>query len=201
MSTEFPEITSTYTPSRWIPTTEVAKLIRTVLKAQFPGVKFSVRSDKYSGGSAIDINWTDGPTQKSVDALTAVFAGARFDGMIDLAYSADQWLCAEHGVRVSHISGHSYAQEDPNGTGEGNGIASSRCCAEAELVHMGVSYVFAHRTLSEEFRDALRKVVLADSGMTEGDESTPLPQGSRHQYLPYDCVRDGINRLAQDLVR
>ena len=42
---------------------ECSKLIKRTLKAAFPGVKFSVRLDKYSGGHSIDASWTDGPTQ------------------------------------------------------------------------------------------------------------------------------------------
>lgn len=64
-------------------TTDTAKLIRAELKAKFPGVKFSVKSSKYSGGSSIRVSWTDGPTTKLVDAVVQPFAGATFDGMTD----------------------------------------------------------------------------------------------------------------------
>lgn len=65
-------------------TTETASLIRAELKSAFPGVKFSVRSRSYSGGSSINVSWTDGPTAKEVDRVAGQFAGASFDGMIDL---------------------------------------------------------------------------------------------------------------------
>lgn len=70
--------------SKYISTTDTAKLIREILKVEFPGIKFSVRSKMYSGGSSIDIGWTDGPTAKQVSAYTGMFEGATFDGMIDL---------------------------------------------------------------------------------------------------------------------
>lgn len=55
-----------------------AQNIRNTLKAEFPTVKFSVRcAPAYSGGSAIDVEWTDGPTEKRVDALLAPFKPAR----------------------------------------------------------------------------------------------------------------------------
>jgi len=66
-----------------IDTAEVAKIIRKELKA-FPATKFSVRSSRYAGGSSIDVNWTDGPTEESVKAKIGKFQGATFDGMIDL---------------------------------------------------------------------------------------------------------------------
>jgi len=67
-----------------ISTTDTAKMIRKEVKHYFPNVKFSVRSHSYSGGSSIDVSWTDGPTTKEVDAIVKRFEGASFDGMIDL---------------------------------------------------------------------------------------------------------------------
>lgn len=69
--------------ARRIDVTDCAKLIRKALKRHFPGVKFSVRSDRYSGGSSVDVNWTDGPMERDVDAVVKVYQGASFDGMTD----------------------------------------------------------------------------------------------------------------------
>lgn len=69
--------------SRYIPTTEVAQLVRAALRKAFPGVKFSVRSRSYSLGSSIDVYWTDGPTAAAVDQLVGLYTGGRFDGMTD----------------------------------------------------------------------------------------------------------------------
>lgn len=63
---------------------ETAKLVRQALKAEWPGVKFSVRSKTYSGGASIDVGWCDGPTAPAVDAVTNLYRGADFDGMQDL---------------------------------------------------------------------------------------------------------------------
>ncbi len=49
--------------------TETAKKIRAALKAAFPQVKFSVRSDSFSMGSAVRVKWTDGPTEKQVEKI------------------------------------------------------------------------------------------------------------------------------------
>jgi len=62
----------------WIDTADTAKLIRANLARAFPGVKFYVRSDNYSGGSSIDI-YFDGV----VDGL---FVRYDYDGnRVDLA--------------------------------------------------------------------------------------------------------------------
>ncbi|MFH7241752.1 MAG: LPD29 domain-containing protein [Spirulina sp.] len=58
---------------------EVAQNIRPKLKAQFPGIKFSVRSQTYSGGSSIRIAWVDGPCGDAVKAITQEFESIRRD--------------------------------------------------------------------------------------------------------------------------
>lgn len=63
---------------------DTAKLLRAALKSNFPGVKFSVRSSVYSGGASIRVNWIDGPFIKEVDPIAQRYAGATFDGSIDL---------------------------------------------------------------------------------------------------------------------
>lgn len=63
---------------------ETAQEVRKMLKAQFPGVRFSVRSRTYAGGASIDVRYGDGPSVPQVDAAIEGFRGADFDGMIDL---------------------------------------------------------------------------------------------------------------------
>src|SRR5438105_5067216 len=63
---------------------DTAKLVRAALGETFKGTRFSVRSSTYSGGASIDVRWTDGPTGEQVDAVAQLYAGATFDGMIDL---------------------------------------------------------------------------------------------------------------------
>ena len=179
---------------RWIDTAEVAKLIRKHLKKNFAGVKFSVRISRYSGGSSVDISWTDGPTTKQVEAVTGPFQGNRFDGMIDLQYHASQWYCDEHGARVAETYGHSYDTE--------NGPVKSRCCAKAELVNMGAGYVHERRDLSEEFTAELAAQVRKESGMpAEGDNCDQVPDNSIHAYGGWTRVWDAIHRLSANIAR
>lgn len=65
------------------------KNMRIELKAAFPGVKFSIRSERYSGGNSIDVAWTDGPTSRQVDAIIRKYQGGSFDGMTD-CYTHDR---------------------------------------------------------------------------------------------------------------
>ena len=68
---------------RSISTPETAKLIRKALRESFHGVKTSVRSSSYAGGSSVRVSWTDGPTTAQVEAVAGAFCGGYFDGMID----------------------------------------------------------------------------------------------------------------------
>jgi Large polyvalent protein associated domain 29 len=71
------------TPPRDVDIAEVGRIVRAQLKAAFPGVKFSVRSKRYSMGSHITVYWTDGPSTKRVEAITDQFYGTGFDAMTD----------------------------------------------------------------------------------------------------------------------
>jgi hypothetical protein len=54
---------------------ESAQEVRKVLRAEWPDTKFSVRSERFSGNSAVRITWTDGPTEHQVSQATAHLKG------------------------------------------------------------------------------------------------------------------------------
>lgn len=112
------------TDREYLSCSDTAKLVRKAVKAAFPGIKFSVRSSTYSGGASIDVRWTDGPTAKQVDPIAKQFAGATFDGMIDMKSYHDSYINAL-GVEV-----------DPDSP-------------DARRVHFGSDYVFCHREISD----------------------------------------------------
>lgn len=183
------EIAATTRP-RYIDVAEVAKMLRPVLKRTFPGVKFSVRIDRFSMGSSIDISWTDGPTDEQVGKVTGGFQGGRFEGMTDCAYSADSWHCKTHGARSAETYGCDLA--------DNNGPTHSRCCAHAELVHFSATFVHTRRDLSPEFRAELLIKVCGESNLPIwSTEDTALPPNSTYNYGDYgDTVRDAIYRLS-----
>lgn len=67
----------------YMSTAETAKMVRVALREAFPGVKFSVRSSVYAGGSSINVSWVDGPNGAMVDRVAGTFSGAYFDGQLD----------------------------------------------------------------------------------------------------------------------
>lgn len=69
-----------------------AKNIRKMLKAAFPGVKFSVTTSRYSGGNSIYIRWTNGPEAKDVEAIADRFEAGSFNGTDDsYTYTDSPW--------------------------------------------------------------------------------------------------------------
>lgn len=75
-----------------VDTRDTAKLVRRALKAAFPGTAFSVRISRYSGGSSVTVDWTDGPTETAVRKVTDVYSGVGFDGMVDGTTYNSAWL-------------------------------------------------------------------------------------------------------------
>lgn len=68
------------------------KNIRKQLAAAFPGVKFAVRSSRFSGGDSISVRWTDGPTSAQVKSIVDRYRAGDFDGMTDsYEYRHDPW--------------------------------------------------------------------------------------------------------------
>ena len=132
--------------ARSIGTVETAKLIRKALRAEFPATKFSVRSSMYSGGSSIDVRWTDGPTSAEVKIVSGGFAGGGFDGMIDLHYYVTSWLSPDGTASPARSTGTESSR------GSVPGFDYPRPHPDAELVAFGAHYVFNQRktTLDRE---------------------------------------------------
>lgn len=132
--------------ARRIDATEVAKIIRRRLKATFPKTKFSVRVDRGSMHSSVDIRWTDGPTSAMVDAITGQYQGGGFDGMIDMSYYIDHWLLPDFTTVPAYSSGTTGSK----GTVEG--IDTPKPHPDAEYVHFSCNYVHTHRDYSCAFQ-------------------------------------------------
>lgn len=84
---------------KYIPATEVAKLIRKDLKANFPEIKFSVRSDR-----CIRISYeSDAVAAKQVQVVVDKYAGETFDGMTDMRYSNGAFAI-ENGIELISLA-------------------------------------------------------------------------------------------------
>ena len=151
--------------TRYISTTETAAIIRRTLKPRFPGVKFSVRSHSYAGGSSINVHWDDGPRAKDVDAVLAGFEGKGFDGMIDLAYRNESWLMPDGSARFAATDG------TLGNMGTVPGYVSDAPHPDAELVRFSSDYVFSNRHITAfDAQEAEALAFIRQHCRTEDDE-------------------------------
>lgn len=143
-----------------IATTEVAKMVRTILKEAFPTHKFSVTSDRYAGGSSIDIRWTDGPTQKQVDKLTHLLEGKRFDGMDDSSRFVRHVIDGEEvNLGVDFIMSHRTVSED----------LRARICAENPTFDRHAAWMAAQNVslLEDRGSPTATAIILTNPFLTE----------------------------------
>ena len=61
-----------------------ADAVRKELKELFPAVKFSVRSETYSGGDSVNVSWFDEMTTKTIEEVIKKYQYGHFDGMYDI---------------------------------------------------------------------------------------------------------------------
>lgn len=148
------------TEKEYLSAAETAALLRKALGKSFPETKFYVRSQTYSGGASIHVYY-DGtekleqdpetyryvrtykpgaPTYEAVDAVAGVFAGSRFEGMIDLKYPVTNSLDADGNVTGS-ASG-----------GSGLPGSSWKTLGPGRLVSFGADFVFVDAELPYDVR-------------------------------------------------
>lgn len=156
---------------------DIAALIRSALKRDFPGTKFSVRTD-----SSVRISWVDGPTQAAVDAAVNQFETKGFDGMIDLAYSWSLWLAPDGSAT------HAYT----GGTGGSKGsvpeqIGSSHSPDAVLVDNVSEVFVFTDRSHSEaHYQRAIDAVKAENWGYLEGfDWSAVVIKPATQYTAPY----------------
>ena len=149
--------------------TETAKLVRGALKKAFPGTKFSVRSNSYSGGASINVRYTDGPKAKDVEKVAKRYAGASFDGMIDLKYHHEHYLCPDGRVVWARNYGHSYDNDS-------NVLTLDDLPPGTKVVSFGADYVFVDRDHSDEFRARIEAALVKEYAEFNGtyDGSTRI---------------------------
>ena len=71
---------------------QAAKLLRTKLATAFPTTKFSVRSERFSMGEAIEIRWTDGPSEKRVQEISDAFKDVSRDNFGEILSGGNRYV-------------------------------------------------------------------------------------------------------------
>ena len=154
----------------YISPADTAKLIRTALKRAFPRTTFSVRTRTYSMGASVDVAWQDGPAAPLVEPVTGQFAGGRFDGMIDLAYSVKHWLLPDGTATIASSPGTEGSK------GVHAAIQEAMPHPRAKLVRFGADHVMTRRTYSDAFTARVLAKMRRDGFAWEGDEG-PIRDG------------------------
>jgi len=143
--------------TEYLTAAETAKVVRKILKEQFPGIKFSVRSETYSMGSNVRVHWTDGPTTKQVDQAVGVLSGSGFDGMIDLKYGITHWMLPDGTFQIANCQGSQGSRGlDP-------AIHNPKPHPEAREV-MFADHISPSRSHSKKFMENVIKEVSAKFG-------------------------------------
>lgn len=85
---------------------DIAKMVRADLKANFPDVKFSVRSDR-----CIRVSYDAEILSKVVRDVVCKYEGEGFDGMQDLRYSKGAYAVVD-GVEMISLASFVFVQND-----------------------------------------------------------------------------------------
>lgn len=172
----------------WLTCAETAKIVRQRLREHFPGIKFSVRSDTYSGGASIRVSWTDGPASSDVERVVKVLEGSGFDGMIDLKYSMDHYLLPNGTI----IFGGTTGTEGSMGS---HPAIREPLPPGARRVRLGADFIFCSRSISDyEAKVPAVTAVLAARGHTGYDLENRAHRIVRDQR-PGESLDDAESRI------
>lgn len=170
----------------WIEPKDTGALVRSALQTAFPGVKFGVRTQTYSGGSSVHVSWTDGPSQNQVESIAEAYSMGDFDGMIDLAHSCDLWLAPDGSVSLAHDGGTVGSMGiHPELNGDAHHV-------RAIIIKGGAKFVFCHREFSGE-GEKIERVgrLLCEKQRIEyqGRDTQKLFGDFDRDYLVYHAMR------------
>ena len=131
------------TTPRFVEVTEVATLVKRSLKKHFPDVNFSVRSNRYSGGTSVVVWWKAGPQESEVMAKVKQYEGSRLDG--DYSPRPVYHYLRPDGEAMVAYNPASWAVGASDPEGEDNREIARLMPPEVELVHFGADFVRYHR--------------------------------------------------------
>jgi hypothetical protein len=158
-----------------------AKNIRIELARAFPGIKFSVKTSRFSGGDSIRINWTDGPTSAQVDEIANQYEAGDFDGMTDC-----------YNYRKDHAWTDAF--------GDAKYVSTSRDYSPA-LVQIAIDYLWdkyrpeAAKVTPEEFETGKTWSIII---IKNGHHNEHSAQTQIHRFAcKYDCMK---KELAEDYI-
>lgn len=156
-----------------------SKEIKRLLKQKWPLIKFSVRSESYSGGNSINVSWELGPTTKQVEEIADRFQEGDFDGMTD-SYNYDPTLVLTKENEIKRLGGAKYVFcNRSEGDGTLRKLYSKAVCKAQGVEYRGDSTLVIsgarwerHLEVGDQFYVALSKCDLYGK-VFDGIESDP----------------------------
>lgn len=151
-----------------------AKNIKKELSLAFPGVKFSVKSESYSGGDSVDVRWENGPRYKDVEAVINKYQYGNFNGMDDI-YEYDHSAMAEAvGIvlgQAKYVHGSRSTSEDVREAVTAAVRASHKIDGEGELARVGSIWLsdYVYRVLAQSTIPPVWSSVAIDYSKFEGE--------------------------------
>lgn len=115
---------------------DTAKLVRQALKKAFPNVKFSVKSQAYSGGASITVSYDADLSWDDVKKLVNNYKASGFDGGIDLQYDRNCWLAPDGSAT------RAYSEGTRKYEGFKEGYANDPHAAGCRYVRFGADFIF-----------------------------------------------------------
>jgi hypothetical protein len=98
-------LTSNVNGDAYVSLVDQAKLVKAALSDAFPLVKWSVKTQRYSGGCSISCRYTGDTDCQGAQRIADAYTGGGFDGSIDMAYSSSDWLMPDGTVSFASTSG------------------------------------------------------------------------------------------------
>lgn len=136
---------------------QCAAAIKAELKSAFPSVKFSVRSESFSGGNSVDISWIDGVTDEQVRAITDKYQFGHFDGITD---------CYEYSNKRNDIPQAKFVQTARLYSAESKAQAAAKLGIETEQLNDWNSH-------SSSFNYERINSLLWDTDFTANEDEQP----------------------------
>jgi hypothetical protein len=93
---------------------QCAKDIKSILSRRFPNTRFYIKSSNFAGGNSVDIDWSFGPTVKSVEEVTKGRQHGYFNGMDDCYYYTSPQLEVTKDGEVKEVASAKFVQTSRN---------------------------------------------------------------------------------------
>lgn len=87
---------------------KTATEVRKTLNEKYPDVKFTVHSDNFANGNAVNIGWIDGPTSNEVEIELGKFQSGYFDDM------TDNYVHSNHNEKIPQVKYLTYNRKMSN---------------------------------------------------------------------------------------